>query len=510
MAQKKSGAGKKVSADPLSPESRCRRFVEGLRRDYFFYSHGPDGVFTYLSPSITSVLGYSQAEFLSNFHKYLTPNPKNKLVDKYTAGSLKGRRQPPYEVEAYHKDGSVRTLEVLEIPVRAGGRVVAVDGIAKDITEQKLARELLERHGREAEEQARLILQSSGEGVVGVDQDGRVTFANRAALRLLGWTARELVGRPLHETIHYKKADGSPYPVSQCPMNAALAGGREHRNEAELLFRKDGTSFPAAYSSRPMKKDGRPAGAVVTFSDISGRKSLERMKDFLMHAIVHDLNTPLSVIMAGAELAAECPGRLPNCGNRDSLAMVFEMANEMKRMLSDILDVNRMEEGRMRLDIRPARPGDLVKAAVKGMTPLAKINQRRLEVREDGPLPEVAADRGAVRRVLENLISNAMRYTPAGTAITVSAAKAADGVVFSVTDEGLGIKPAHLDRVFEKYFQSDGPQLASRQGKGLGLTFCRMAVDSHGGKIWAENLPVAGCRFSFLIPLAPGTGAAKG
>lgn len=497
MKNKKTGA----ASDPFSPSLRFRRLEAGLGSEYFFYCHGTDGVFRYVSASIARVLGYSRREFLKEFDKYLTPNPANKAVARHTAQSIKGRRQPPYEVEIFHKDGSVRTLEVLETPVRSGGRVIAVEGIAKDITARKRLEAMLAEHSRELEEQTRLILMSSGEGIIGVDKAGLVTFVNAAAERMLGWRAAELRGRPLHETIHHKKPDGSPYLRRDCPMNRALVRGREARLE-ETLWRRDGCGLPVVYSSRPIKKEGRIAGAVITFSDITARRRNEELKNLLIHAILHDLNTPLAVITAGAELSAECPARLPGCANRDTLRMMSEAAVEMKRMLSDMLDIARMEEGRMRLALEPASPADLVEQAVAELAPVAKAANRSVEVSAARGLPKVLADGHQVKRVIGNLLVNAMRYSPPGAPVTVCAAagKAAGTVVFAVSDKGKGIDPAHLGSIFEKFFQLDPGQAKSRQGKGLGLAFCKMAVESHGGRIWAENLRGGGCRFCFTLP----------
>lgn len=490
-----------AAIDPFSPSLRFRRLEEGLGREYFFYCHDTAGVFRYVSKSITRVLGYSRREFLKQFDKYLTPNPANEAVTRHTRLSIKGRRQPPYEVEIYHKNGSVRTLEVLEMPVRQGGRVIAVEGIAKDITARKRLEALLSEHNRELEEQTRLILMSSGEGIIGVDKAGLVTFVNAAAERMLGWKAAGLRGRPLHETIHYKKTDGAPYPRRECPMNRALVRGRESRVE-ETLWRRDGSGLPVVYSSRPILKGGRIAGAVITFSDITVRRRIEELKNLLIHAILHDLNTPLAVITAGAELAAECPAGLPGCGNRETLGMMTEAAVEMKRMLSDMLDIARMEEGRMRLALEPAAPADLVAQAAAELAPVAKAAGRCIEVSAEKGLPKVLADAHQVKRVIGNLLMNAMRYSPAAAPITVSAAagKTAGGVLFSVSDRGRGIDPAHLGKIFEKFFQLEEGRARSRQGKGLGLAFCRLAVESHGGRIWAENLAGGGCRFCFTLP----------
>ena len=125
-------------------EQKYRRLVENLREEYYFYSHGTDGVFTYVSPSITDVLGYSQSEFFKHYTEFLTPNPINKKVEKHTELSMKGEVQPPYELEIYHKDGNIRLLEISEMPVFDDpGNVIAVEGIAHDITERKKGEDIL-------------------------------------------------------------------------------------------------------------------------------------------------------------------------------------------------------------------------------------------------------------------------------------------------------------------------------------------------------------------------------
>lgn len=485
----------------LSAESRFRRMVEGLRREYFFYCHGADGVFQYVSPSVRNILGYTVPEFLRNFETYLVPGPAAREVRRRTALSLKGVRQPPYEVQTRHKNGSIRTLEVLEIPVKVRGRVVAVEGIARDVTEQKRAQAALAEHDREMTEQARLILLSSGDGIIGVDPRGAVTFMNGAAERMLGWSLEGLKGKLLHRAVHSRRPDGTPYPEKDCPMSAALRRGRSGRVEDEVLWRRDGSPVPVSYSVRPIIKDGDRSGAVITFRDVTERKRLEEMREFLTHAIVHDLNNPLTSIMAGTEMAAECPGHLPNCANREHLAVVAEAAVEMRRMISDILDISRMEQGEMRLDRRGCSPAKLLAAAAAAMSYAAGQEGRSVSAPAARAVPDIGADARVIRRVLENLVSNALRYAPKGTAVKLSAEVSRGGAIrFSVSDEGPGVDRAHLGRIFDKYFQSAPASAGSRAGKGIGLAFCRLAVEAHGGRIWAENLRPKGFAVRFELP----------
>ena len=138
---------------------------------------------------------------------------------------------------------------------------------------RKLAREASLR--REAEERTRLTLDSAGDGILGVDSEGRATFVNNAAERMLGFGEGELIGKPIHDLIHHSRADGSPYPASECPMRAAFTDGEVHRVDEEMLWRKDGTGFQAEYTANPIRKDGRVIGAVIAFEDITERKRAE-------------------------------------------------------------------------------------------------------------------------------------------------------------------------------------------------------------------------------------------
>ena len=128
---------------------------------------------------------------------------------------------------------------------------------------------------RESEEKSRLLLESVGEGIFGVDLDGKVAFINPAASRMLGYGPEELIGNDVHEKIHHSYADGSAYPKSECPMYLTHVHGIDHQIADEVLWRKDGSSFPVEYTSMPMKKNGQVVGAVVTFMDITERKKAE-------------------------------------------------------------------------------------------------------------------------------------------------------------------------------------------------------------------------------------------
>ena len=185
--------------------------------------------------------------------------------------------------------------------------------------------------------------------------------------------------------------------------------------------------------------------------------------------------------------------------------MVGKLAREMRKMLSDILDISRMEHGLFKFCRKSRQPVALADSAAGTMAVMAEQQAKTVTLAIPAGLPEVKADSGIIKRVFENLIGNALRYAPKGSDVYISAAAdPKEGAVrFSVADKGPGIKSKHLKKVFGKYFQSDPCTERARKGTGLGLTFCSMAVAAHGGRIWAENISPKGCRFSFTLPAVP-------
>jgi len=171
-----------------------------------------------------------------------------------------------------YSDGSKRLLETTKVPYQdSAGKVGGVLGISRDITERYQAAEALAK----VEERQRLVLDSAGEGIFGLDVHGRVTFCNRAAAFMLGYGADELLGVSMHEAVHYAHADGAGYDEATCPMRAAFHDGVTRNIDGEVLWRKDGTAFPVEYTATPISHDGKLVGAVIVFRDISSRQAAE-------------------------------------------------------------------------------------------------------------------------------------------------------------------------------------------------------------------------------------------
>lgn len=230
-------------------------------------------------------------------------------------------------------------------------------------------------------------------------------------------------------------------------------------------------------------------------ANLAKLESSERMRDSLTHMIVHDMRTPLSVLqmtfdMMGVDFRAadeDAQSMLANA--RSSLATLTEMVAQM-------LDISRLESGQMKLDQQPVNLGDLVHAIVATLQPL--LGRRQIQV-ESPPSVVAGVDPQVIRRVIGNLLGNALKFSPEDGRIVVSV-QASSGVArVEVVDQGPGIAPEHHAKVFEKFGQIDGAK--RHLGTGLGLTFCKLAVEAHGGRIGIVSELGKGCTFWFTVPL---------
>ncbi|HET6231882.1 MAG TPA: PAS domain S-box protein, partial [Longimicrobiaceae bacterium] len=227
----------------------------------------PDGVMRYVSPSSTRVLGYEPAEMVgTSAWAYVLPEDAERMQAALAGLVAEEGRLVTVEYRVRRRDGSVAVLEaVAQNHMAPAGGVAGVVVSARDVTE---------RHRAERERAEKVaVLESSGEGIYGLDADGRCTFMNPAGARLLGYEPHELLGRKLHPIIHHTYPDGSPYAEDECPLYWASVTGQEVSFDDELLWRSDGTSFPAQCSSHPLRMGGEPRGAVVCFSDITQRRA---------------------------------------------------------------------------------------------------------------------------------------------------------------------------------------------------------------------------------------------
>lgn len=359
--------------------------------------------------------------------------------------------------------------------------------IAQSI-ERGRVRESLERVNRQME----LILNSAGDGICGLDELGRVTFANPAAARLTGYHALELLGAYLHDLVH----PNTRHARSDCP----LAHSRPLSDRDELFARKDGTTFPAELVMTPIREHGRHIGNVVSFRDITAYKEVERLKDEFVSVVSHELRTPLTSIrgslglLAGGALGALSPKA------QRMVDIAVNNTDRLVRLINDILDIERMESGTVSLNVVDGQAAGVMSQALDIVKPLAE----KARVKLDGtPLESpLRADPDRVVQTLVNLLSNAVKFSSEGQTVSLSARIVGGEIEFTVADQGRGIPADKLDSIFGRFQQVDASDARVKGGTGLGLAICKSIVEQHGGRIWVESELGRGSQFRFTLPIA--------
>jgi PAS domain S-box-containing protein len=350
---------------------------------------------------------------------------------------------------------------------------------------------------REGDELVEGILRATVEGIIGMDREGCIVFANPAAVRMLGWSEDELIGHVAHDLFHHSHADGSPFRWEECPTRRAVTHAETVHLE-DVFWRRDGTSFPCESLTAPLRRDGEVIGAVSSFLDVSQRREVERMKDEFASVVGHELRTPLTSIRASLGLlAGGVLGELPG-----DAAQVVETAVEnterLVRLINDTLDLERIEAGVAPLNLRPQMAADLIRDAAAVVAPMA-VEAGVEVVSAPGGGETVLADRDRVVQALTNLIGNAVKFSPRGETVTVGAERDRYEVVFSVTDRGRGVPVDQQQAIFERFVQVDASDARDRGGTGLGLAIARRIVEIHGGRIWVSSTPGEGATFGLTL-----------
>jgi len=274
------------------------------------------------------------------------------------------------------------------------------------------------------------------------------------------------------------------------------------RMHEEVFWRADGSSFPVEYTASPLIEDGRIAGMVVAFQDISERRRLEKMKDEFISTVSHELRTPLTSLRASLGLISTGSLDKRPEKQRQMVEMAIGNCDRLVRLVNDILDFDKVERGRLPLRRVPVEAIDLLRLAADVAQDAA--GQANIKFRIDSLQANVYADEDRILQVLNELVANAIKFSKPGTVISLSTRPEAENAIcFVVEDQGQGIQPEKLEHIFNRFQQGDSSDSRALGGTGLGLALCRSIVEQHGGRIWAESTPGAGSRFLFTLPAAP-------
>jgi PAS domain S-box-containing protein len=327
------------------------------------------------------------------------------------------------------------------------------------------------------------VMTSAAEGIITLTPEGRGVFVNPSAARMLGYEPAELQGRMLFDLI----------------VEGEIRSGESDAVGDERLRRKDGTTFPVIFSSTPIRlESGATTGIVVTFTDITERREVERIKDEFVSVVGHELRTPLTSIRGSLGLmAGGVFGELDEQGKR-MLDIAVSNTDRLVRLINDILDIERIEAGRVTLHRVRCRSDGLVAHAIEAMRGQADTAGVPLLGNADPVV--LLADPDRILQTLTNLISNAIKFSPRGEEVRITAHAVGETVLFSVSDRGRGIPADKREAIFERFGQVDASDSRERGGFGLGLPIARSIVEQHAGRIWVDSEPGRGSTFWFTLP----------
>ncbi|MBV8718541.1 MAG: PAS domain S-box protein [Chloroflexi bacterium] len=404
-------------------------------------------------------------------------------------GALKVMSPRPEAFDGRH----IATLELMAGVL--GGALGHAQAFADRTRAEAQARAAAERFGA--------VLRAATEvSIIGIGLDGRVIFFNEGAERMLGYRASEMIGRTPEALMDMDevraRASARDMPPMEVLVNAARQGGAQ--TDEWTYIRKDGSRLTVLLTVTAMHGDnGALVGFVGIAIDISARKAVEEMKDQFVSLVSHELRTPLTSIRGSLGLlAGGLVGGLPERGQR-MVDIALENTERLLRLINDILDLERMQSGRIQMERVETDLGSLMSKSAEVMRAMAEQADVRLEAQ---PLSAaIYADPDRIIQVLTNLLSNAIKFSSREAEVTLRGLECGDGRLrLEVQDHGRGIPPDYLERVFERFEQVKPGDARDKGGTGLGLPICRTIVEQHGGRIWAESTPGLGTTMVVELP----------
>lgn len=506
-----------TSTDDLSFQSVCDQVEKQFGQ---LLESMPDGIIltnttgriVLVNSHTEKLFGYERGELISQEIEILVPQRfceyhvdlRNAYIDNPEVRPM-GRDR----LQGRHRDGNEIPVEICLSPMQTDVGLLICASV-RDVSH----RAHVELALRASEEQVRLLLDSTAEAIYGLDLHGNCTFCNRACVTTLGYqNIEQLLGQNMHDLIHHTRSDGSHYPIHECRIYEAFRLGKGTHVDDEVLWKADGTSFPAEYRSFPVRRDGELVGSVVTFLDITEQKrvaeAMRVQQAELTHAarlstlgemaagLAHELNQPLTAVSAFAEGALT---RLDRGNLQESdVSRVFSRISEDALRAGEIIRrlrnfVQKREAQRQPIDVNL-----MVRDVFKFIEWDAKQKDITLEFVLKSNLPVVEADLVEIQQVLLNLFRNAYDALEEKgleeRRITVSTFESPqDRVQIVVEDSGPGISDSMTTQVFEPFYTS------KPDGLGIGLGICQSIIEAYGGKIWIGHSSMGGASIHFDLP----------
>lgn len=377
------------------------------------------------------------------------------------------------------------------------GRPLRIAGSHRDITQRREYEQRL----AESEAHVKALFTGMSDGVYQIDEEGRIVYLNPSAERILGYKAKDLINQNMHQLVHHSLPDGSENPAHSCPLLNVVKTGESYHADSDHFIKSSGEYVPVEYSGSPVYSVGKIVGAVVTFRDITERREAEKRVREFYSTVSHELRTPLTSIRGSLGLIE---GGLVGDVTPQTLQFIQIArveSDRLIRLINDILDISKIEAGKLDLKIRELMPANLVSTTVQSMNGFAEQNKTTLESEIVGE-SAIEGDADRLTQVLTNLISNAVKFSPDKGVVKVTLRKKdADTMRFEVQDHGAGIPIEKQHLLFGKFQQIDSTDTRKKGGTGLGLAVSKAIIEQHNGTIGFDSGP-QGSTFWFELPVA--------
>jgi PAS domain S-box-containing protein len=502
-------------------ETEARRLAAIVESsDDAIISKDLNGIIRSWNKGAERVFGYTGEEVIGHPIMILIPADRQIEEQEILECIRSGQRVEHFETVRRCKDGRTIDISLTISPIKNDqGKIIGASKIARDITDSKESEERLRR----ALEFDETVMLSMGEGLYTLDSEGRVTFMNPAAQRLFGWTLTEMLGRKMHVVTHHSRPDGSPFPVEQCAGLNVLKEGKMLSEHEDAFIRKDGSFFNVVYSSSPLRGNGKVTGLVVVFRDISDRKQAEaerarlleaerearaeaekanRLKDEFLATLSHELRNPLNVVIGYSEILRRSDSSQKHDFVVKAAETIRRNALAQAQLVSDLLDLSRLQMGKLSLNRQPAALSTIIKDAIETVRNEADAKSVSLAIDLEPEVLVVEGDPVRLGQIGWNLLNNAIKFTPAAGRVSIRLTQEDLDAVLTVEDSGEGIAPEFLPHVFEIFRQADASSARKQGGMGIGLALVQQLAELHGGSVKAESEGVGqGARFTVRIPL---------
>lgn len=414
----------------------------------------------------------------------------------------------------------LKTIGVLAIQsykesVRFGKEELSILQFVSNQIANAIERKKTETQLKESEEQIRLLLDSTAEAIFATDVNGVCFMANQACAKILGYDGIDsFIKKNMHNLIHHSHRDGSSYPIESCEILVAVKTNSKLHRDEDIFWKSDGTPLEVEYWSHPIHKTDKIIGAVVTFIDITDRikaqqkihqyneelKSLNASKDKFFSVVAHDLRSPFHGLLGLSEIMVDEFDSLVKSDIKNYMINIHKTIKNVYKLIENLLEWSRLQSGKM--SFSPAKLNfcqilENVQQVLMGVSSLKGIKilnhvQKNIFV---------SADEKMITSVLQNLITNSIKFSNPKSEIEVTAELSEDYLKVSIRDNGIGMDEEMISKLFTLDQSVTTTGTAQEKGTGLGLILCHEMIEKHDGKIWAESKKGYGTTFHFTLPL---------